>query len=203
MKIADILNDRRFDRIQHPAAHDLAAQAISLMKFSRTGFTSFHFSGHLYNVQIVKTYGVWFLTINGKDVNIQFDTRHQVIRNLVHLMVSDEIAQYADGYQAPAAPTTDMTPAFEVFAARYCLRQEQTPAGLREVLREKILEYSPEGFFMLECVLLDSSRAGELVILPYGPNNTFKAVPTGPVSPRGLASDMSVVVATLAASEVQ
>lgn len=35
------------------------------------------------------------------------------------------------------------------------------------------------------------------LIKSNGPNNTFKQPPDHPVSPRGLASDMSVVVALL------
>ena len=91
---------------------------------------------------------------------------------------------------------------FADFAARYCARQVQTPDGLRAVLREQRERYSPEGWVLLECQMLDGSRCGEYTVVAYGPQNTWKAPPTGPVSPRVLASDMSVVVATLAASEV-
>jgi hypothetical protein len=51
------------------------------------------------------------------------------------------------------------------------------------------------GWFIAECQALDSSRAGELVILPFGLGCTFKEPPAQPFSPRGLASDMSVAVA--------
>lgn len=96
---------------------------------------------------------------------------------------------------------SDGTP-FGDFAARYCERQEQTIAGLREILKAQIERFKPDGFMLLECQMMDSSLLGSLTILPYGPNNTYKAVATHPISPRGLASDMSVVVALLAASEV-
>jgi hypothetical protein len=86
------------------------------------------------------------------------------------------------------------------FAARYCELQEQTPDGLKAILQGQRDKYKPEGWFMLECQMLDSSRIGQLTILPYGPNNTFKTVPTHPVSPRGLASDMSTVCAVLPAN---
>ena len=86
---------------------------------------------------------------------------------------------------------------FADFAAKYCERQEQTPDGLRTILEKQKQTYQPEGWFMLECQMLDSSRLGSLTILPYGPNNTFKVIPEHPVSPRGLASDMSVVCAVL------
>lgn len=88
------------------------------------------------------------------------------------------------------------------FARKYCERQVSTPDELFRRLHSQQVEYQPEGWFMLECQMLDGSRLGELTILPYGPNNTFKTVPDHPVSPRGLASDMSVVVATLSAEDL-
>lgn len=78
---------------------------------------------------------------------------------------------------------------------RYCERQESTHSGLAQILEAQRERYHPEGFMLLECAMMDSSRLGDLVILPFGPNNTFKVPPTGPISPRGLASDMSIVVA--------
>jgi hypothetical protein len=78
---------------------------------------------------------------------------------------------------------------------RYCERQESTPETLQATLNTQRERFSPDGHMLLECQMLDSSRLGSLVILPFGPNNTFKTPPTHPVSPRGLASDMSVVVA--------
>ena len=91
---------------------------------------------------------------------------------------------------------------FEQFAKRYCETQEQTPDGLREVLKQQISRFQPDGFMLLRCEMLDSSLCGQHVILPYGPRNTFKTPPEHPVSPRGLASDMSVVTAIIPASEV-
>jgi len=88
------------------------------------------------------------------------------------------------------------------FSALYCERQEQTPEGLKEILRAQVGKYSPEGFMLLECHVLDSSRMGSLTILPFGLNNTFKAIPDHPISPRGLASDMSVVIGILDPKEV-
>ena len=81
------------------------------------------------------------------------------------------------------------------FIARYCERQELTHLGLLQILEAQREKYHPIGFMLLECVDMSSSRLGDLTILPYGPNNTFKEPPTRPISPRGLASDMSVVVA--------
>lgn len=90
---------------------------------------------------------------------------------------------------------------FAAFATKYCERQESTPPALHATLAAQRTRYDPTGWFMLEAQLLDSSYMGSLVILPYGPNNTFKTIPTHPVSPRGLASDTSVAVAyTLAES---
>lgn len=92
---------------------------------------------------------------------------------------------------------------FNELATRYCERQDSTPEQLLEVLRGQKQRYNPDGWFMLQCEMMDSSRMGELTILPYGPNNTFKTIPNHPVSPRGLASDMSCVVATMDASEIK
>jgi hypothetical protein len=59
-----------------------------------------------------------------------------------------------------------------------------------------------DGWMLLECQVMDGSRLGSLTILPYGPNNTFARVPDHPISPRGLASDMSVVVGVLPAENL-
>lgn len=92
---------------------------------------------------------------------------------------------------------------FEAFAGKYCERQEQTPQGLWEIFVKQRQNY-PDliGWFMGEAQLLDSSYMGSLVILPYGPSNTCKAPPDHPFSPRGLASDTSVVVATMAVDQL-
>ena len=100
------------------------------------------------------------------------------------------------------AGTNPETLTFDEFAARYCDRQVSTPDELRETLREQRVRYSPTGWVLLECVILDSSRLGSYVVVPYGPNNSLKDVPTRPLSPRGLASDMSTVAAVLLADEV-
>lgn len=91
---------------------------------------------------------------------------------------------------------------FKEFARRYCERQVQTPEGLYEILQAQKVRYNPDGFMLLQCEMMDSHLLGSLTILPYGPNNTYKTVPDHPLSPRGLCSDMSVVVALLPASEV-
>lgn len=88
------------------------------------------------------------------------------------------------------------------FSERYCKTQEQTPEGLAEVMREQIERYNPDGFMPAEARLMDSSYFRSVVILPFGPNNTFKEVPEGPFSPRGLASDTCVVIQHIPASEV-
>lgn len=86
---------------------------------------------------------------------------------------------------------------FAEFAAKYCERQEQTPEGLRAIFTRQKELYKPDGWMLLQCEMLDSSRIGQLTILPYGGTATYKEPPTRPISPRGLASDMSVVVALL------
>lgn len=88
---------------------------------------------------------------------------------------------------------------FDEFARRYCERQEQTPDGLRAILTKQKALYSPTGWMLLQCIVLDSSRLGSMVILPYGGSATIKEVPDRPFSPRGLCSDISEVVATMPA----
>ena len=61
------------------------------------------------------------------------------------------------------------------------------------VLHRQKDQYSPTGWFLAECQQLDSSHCGEMMCLAYGSNNTIKTPPEKPFSPRGLASDMSVV----------
>lgn len=93
-----------------------------------------------------------------------------------------------------------MTPAilsFQEFAQKYCERQQSTPAQLWLTFNAQKATYKPTGWMLLENHMLGSRRCGDLTILPYGPNNSFKAIPDHPVSPRGLASDMSVVVAIM------
>ena len=94
---------------------------------------------------------------------------------------------------------------FDQLASQYCERQLQTPGGLRETLKSKITQFQPTAFVLLECKMMDSSMLGSLTILPVGPNNTHKSVEQAashPISPRGLASDMSVVVGWVAAEEI-
>lgn len=86
---------------------------------------------------------------------------------------------------------------FDELAKEYCERQQSTPTELRSILQSQIDRFNPDGWFLAECQVLDSSLLGSYVILPYGPNNTFRNVPDHPFSPRGLASDMSVAVAFL------
>jgi len=92
---------------------------------------------------------------------------------------------------------------FAKFAALYCASQVQTPKGLREVLKSQVAKFKPDGFMILRCQQMDSSRFGDRVIVAYGPNNTFKVPPDFPISPRGLASDMSTVEAIMDATEVE
>lgn len=89
---------------------------------------------------------------------------------------------------------------FDEFARRYCERQVNTPEGLKAILMEQQERYRPDGWMLLECQQFDSSWFGSYTIVPYGPNNTLKTVPDHPLSPRGLASDMSVVSAVLKAN---
>lgn len=82
---------------------------------------------------------------------------------------------------------------------RYCETQQAEPEGVREALwRSVTVCGGPSkvmGFMLLRAELMDSSWFGQHTILPYGPGCTWKEVPDHPLSPRGLASDTSVVVA--------
>ena len=92
---------------------------------------------------------------------------------------------------------------WEQFSHSFCERQDQTtPDGLKLVLRDQKSKYHPDGWMLLECQMMDSSRLGEYTILPYGPNNTYKTIPEHPVSPRGLCSDMSIVAGVLLTSDL-
>lgn len=91
---------------------------------------------------------------------------------------------------------------WKTFSERYCRTQQQTQNGLAEVLRKQIERFAPVGFFIAEAQDFGSSWFGTVVILPYGPNNTFKEIPTKPFTPRGLASDTSVAIMSILAGEV-
>lgn len=92
--------------------------------------------------------------------------------------------------------------AWMALAERYCARQLQTFEGLQRVLSDQLDKFKCEGWMLLECQMMDSSSMGYLTLLPYGPNNTYKTVPDHPISPHGLAPDMSIVEGILLASEL-
>lgn len=69
--------------------------------------------------------------------------------------------------------------------------------GFFQDLDKQRRQYGPEGWVLLECEQLDSSHLGERAVLPFGENNRLKKIPVGPISLRGLASDMSVAIAIL------
>lgn len=83
----------------------------------------------------------------------------------------------------------------DALIAKYVPNDPAAAADVRGQLQRQEEKYTPDGWVMLECQMLGGSHMGEQTIVPFGPNNTWKEVPEGPVSPRGLASDMSVVVA--------
>lgn len=88
------------------------------------------------------------------------------------------------------------------FAGKYCERQEQTPDGLAKVLCEQTLRFDSTGFMLLECQMFASRSFGNLTILGFGGTHTYKEILDHPISPRGLASDMSVVVGWIPVSEI-
>lgn len=78
---------------------------------------------------------------------------------------------------------------------KYIERQDAFASATLDRMRAIEDVRDVHGWMLLECHQLDSSHMGEYTLLPYGPGCTFREVPSHPVSPRGLASDMSVVVA--------
>ena len=82
---------------------------------------------------------------------------------------------------------------FHELVTRYCKTQEAEEEDVTLRLYRQLDEYDPDGFMLLVCEMMDSSLLGSHTILPFGPNNTFKVPPDHPISPRGRASDMSVV----------
>jgi hypothetical protein len=86
---------------------------------------------------------------------------------------------------------------YDDFAEKYCETQEQTPEGLYEVLEIQHKNLGPAGWVLVECQMMGSSYFGNRTILPYGGKATLRKVPDTPVSPQGLASDMSVVIGVL------
>lgn len=91
---------------------------------------------------------------------------------------------------------------YDQLARRYCQRQDNTPAELLKALNAQKTQYNPTGWMLLEAQNFDSSYFGSLVIYPYGPNSTLKEIPDRPVSPQGLASDMSTAVAYVLAADL-
>ena len=89
---------------------------------------------------------------------------------------------------------------FKEFAEAYCAKQESSPKKLADIFKTQVERYSPDGWMLLECQMLGSSRSGDLTILPFGPICTHKTPPTEPVSPSGLVWFVAVI-ATLSIEE--
>lgn len=96
----------------------------------------------------------------------------------------------------------DLTMTWEQFSSRYCETQDQTPHLLCDTLQAQVIRFAPTGWMLAECQMMDGSRLGEVVCIPFGPRNTMKFPPDRPFSPRGLASDMSVVIGVLFATSL-
>lgn len=78
---------------------------------------------------------------------------------------------------------------------RYLVTQEGTDESLKAQLDKVEDLFDPDGLMLVQAQIMGSSWYGQHVILPYGPQCTYKQVPDHPITPRGLASDTSVVVA--------
>lgn len=83
----------------------------------------------------------------------------------------------------------------DAFIAKFADNDPDKMADVRIQLQRQQETYTPDGWVMVQCADLNASWSGQLNIVPFGPHNTWKEIPKGPVSPRGLASDTSVVVA--------
>ena len=83
----------------------------------------------------------------------------------------------------------------EAFIAKYADNNPATMDDLRINLQRLQETYTPVGWALMDCQMMDSSKYGMLWVLTFGPNNTWKTIPEWPISPSGAASDMSVVVA--------
>lgn len=81
---------------------------------------------------------------------------------------------------------------FDELVRLFCERTKTEPAALKERLYG-LQHFSPDGLMLLECQQMDSSSFGSRCILPFGGSSSLPGIPEGPFSPRGLASDMSVV----------
>lgn len=86
---------------------------------------------------------------------------------------------------------------WEEFATKYCSRQAQTHDGLAAVLRDQRKNFQSHGWMLLECQMMGSSMLGQRTILGFGGSHSYVVIPDHPISPRGLASDMSVVIGWL------
>lgn len=84
-------------------------------------------------------------------------------------------------------------------AETYCkVNAHRTPEEMAKILSAQVARFPDlEGWVLWECHDMSSSRMGMVVVMPYGPSNTFKSIDTLPAcwSPTGMASDMSVAVA--------
>ena len=91
---------------------------------------------------------------------------------------------------------------FQEFAVMFGYETQWEQDELKLKLQIVKRNYAPEGFFLMECHMMDSSSLGRRTILPYGGASTCETVPDHPMSPKGLASDMSVVIATMLVEEL-
>jgi hypothetical protein len=112
------------------------------------------------------------------------------------LVIEDEFEIYYRKGRAMKTTVND-------FVARYCERQECEPDELVGQLKNIRTRFNADGFMLLVCHDFNSSRMGSYTILPFGGSATYQEVPSRPISPRGLASDMSVVESWIDANELE
>lgn len=127
-KVSDVLNEWNYNPTRNrectPQKRQLAEDAVSLMHFTRAQFPSgeqafyhvqFYWSNHFYRIAVQQAHGSWWTRINDKELDCGgYDTRIDAVQAIVRMMVSDAIAEYAEGrskgiqrLQAAAERTAD------------------------------------------------------------------------------------------------
>lgn len=96
----------------------------------------------------------------------------------------------------------DLKKDWSEFAQLYCERNDSTEEELIEALRVNTGTYQPMFFALMECQMLGSHQLGQRTIVPVGGAATWQNLPDKPVSLRGLASDMSSMIAFINVEDV-
>lgn len=99
-------------------------------------------------------------------------------------------------YVRMGVPFEDQAEAYRLACQEHADDIERSMAALTAAFWTQIEVFHPCGWFMLECQMLEGSLMGQRTVLPYGGKSTV-GIPPKLMSPRGMASDMSVTIAVL------